>query len=106
MSKSSKNKSLASLILLSLMAGLFITLLSGFLERVTTGQYCSPNKPLNATIDCSLQVNNRGIPFAYEIDPNYQPKHGFQVSAFADDVVSWAILAGLVVWLYRRAQDE
>jgi hypothetical protein len=103
MSNSSKASFLIGLIL-PLLMGILITTVSGLYARTTTGQYCSPDPAINATIDCSLQVNNRGLPLAYDINPNYQLKHGIQSLALIGDIGIWSALSSATILIIRKTR--
>ncbi|GEM_PF-2666445 len=88
----------------ALVLGLVLTALTGLYSRTTTGQYCSRDPELNARIDCSLHVNNRGLPLAYEISPDYQPKHGHQVLPLIADTVLWSTVSGLILVALKKVR--
>jgi hypothetical protein len=91
-------------VILPLLMGILITVLSGLYVRITTGQYCSPDPSVNATIDCSLQVNNRGLPLAYDIGPDYQPKYGIQTLGLIGDVGVWSGLSAASILIIRKTK--
>ena len=84
--------------------GILLTAVSIFYSRMTTGQYCSPDPAVNSRVDCSLKVDNRGLPFAYLINPNYQPKHGLQPFGLLGDVLIWAVVGGCILVAIRRVK--
>lgn len=102
MSKRSKGEQRALLIFVALAFGISITLLGIFYSHTTIGQYCSPDPELNARIDCSLQVKNRGLPLTYDINPNFQPKHGLQPTELVIDIVIWTGVSGIVVLIVAK----
>lgn len=91
-----------TLTFLVLATGLVVTLLTSLYSGTTTGLYCSPNAAANATRDCNLQVKNKGLPFAYNFEPYYQPKHGLQPVPLVIDWAIWSVAGGGLFLLARR----
>jgi hypothetical protein len=102
MSKAPKGGRVVKLVLTPLVTGILLTMLTGFYSHKTLGQYCSPDPELNARIDCSLQVNNRGLPLAYDINPDFQPKHGVQAIGLITDIVVWSGVSGTAILILRK----
>jgi hypothetical protein len=90
------------LVVTSLVIGLVLTMLTSFYAHTTTGQYCSPDPAINANSDCSLRVINKGLPLAYEVTPNYQPKYGLQPVELIVDVAIWSGVSGAIILVTRK----
>ena len=101
MSKALGHTFLLEVIAASLLLGLLITFLSSLYTYTTKGQYCNPDSTINVRTDCSLQVNNRGLPLTYTIDPDYQPRHGIQAVALIADIIVWSGVSFVVVLLAK-----
>lgn len=89
---------------LALVIGALLTVLSTFHSRTTVGRYCNPDPEINAVIDCTLKVNNKGLPLAYEINPNFQPKHGVQSVELMFDVLTWSAVSYVAIFAIRRVK--
>lgn len=94
-------------IIIALIIGIAIAALTGVvIQKTSTGVYCSPDPAIDAMIDCSLEVHHRGLPFAYILMPNYQPKHGLQSIEFVLDAITWSLVVGGVIALIQRKRAK
>ena len=99
---SKKHNNLAIVFIFTLISAIALTFLSYFYSRTSDGYYCSRDPAINAVADCSLKVNNHGLPLAYYIEPVFVDNAGLQIFPLLLNILICISFVGLLIILVRK----